>query len=198
MSDKPEGAKAGWQTLKTTHPLDAKHMKVRQDRVSVNGHETDFIYQEHPASVIIVPVTKDGRIVLIRQYRYAVDAWSLEVPAGLHDQGKQSLEETVRMELTQEIGATCDGLEHVGYFYSSPGASDETCHVFLATGVELTQEPEREPTETVETCPMPIADAYREARAGRVTVGPSALALFLCEERIRRRTTSASSDALQP
>jgi ADP-ribose pyrophosphatase len=186
MSDKPIGAAAGWETQTTTYPLDVPHMKVRQDHVRVNGHETDFRYQVHPASVFIVPVTRDGRIILVRQYRYAVDDWTLEVPAGIHDRTEQSLEDTARMELKQEIGATCETLEPIGQFYSSPAISNETCHVFLATGVELSSPPEREPTETLETHPVAIAEAYQEARAGHVTVGPSALALFLCEERVRQ------------
>ena len=162
-------------------------MKVRSDKVKVRGEtETTFTYQEHPPSVVIVPVTDDGRIVLIRQFRYTVDAWTLEVPAGkTDDTGDMPMEDVARKELKEEIGGTCRDLRHVGGFYSSPGVSTEECHVFLATGVEMNQAPEREPTETVETTPMSIAEAYDAARQGRVTTGPSALALFLCEQYVR-------------
>lgn len=184
-TEKPEGKNAGWERLGTDYPVESEHLKVRQDRVLVNGKETEFTYQEHPPSVIIVPVTHDGKIVLIRQYRYAVDAWSLEVPAGgTNDTGAMPLEDVARKELKEEVGGICETLEHVGQFFSSPAVSDETCHVYLARGVELSWEPELEETETVEVRPLPVADAYARLRAGEVRVGPSALALFLCEDRL--------------
>lgn len=163
-------------------------MRVRQDRVEVEGKgETIYAYAERAESVIIIPVTKDKEVVLVRQYRYPVDEWCLEVPAGgTHDTGNASLDDVVRKELKEEIGATDGRLEHVTFFYPSNSMSNEKCHVYLALDVELSQEPKTEETESIEMQIVPVAEALHLARTGQIKTGPCALALLLCEERLKQ------------
>ena len=101
------------------------------------------------------------------------------------DTGDMPREDVARKKLKEEIGGTCRDLRHVAHFYSSPAVRTEDCHVFLATGVEMNEPPQREPTETGETTPMTVAEACDALRQGRVTTGPSALALSLCEQYVR-------------
>ena len=66
-TDKP------WQTLDTTRLWESKWYNLRQDRVRIHtGNEVTYTYQEHPGAVFIVPVTPEGKIVLVRQYRHPV------------------------------------------------------------------------------------------------------------------------------
>jgi ADP-ribose pyrophosphatase len=187
-SDKPQGSKLGWRVLKTAYPFENEICKLRNDRIRVEGHgETSYAYLERADAIIVVPVTIDGRIVLLRQYRYPVDEWCWEVPAGgSHDTGDAPLEEVVRKEMKEEIGATCATLEYINFFYSSNSMSDEKCHVYLALGVELKQKPDSEATESLEMHPMPAAEAIKLARGGRVKTAPCALSLLLCEDALRR------------
>ncbi|MBV9128585.1 MAG: NUDIX hydrolase, partial [Verrucomicrobia bacterium] len=113
---KPEAARLGWRVLTTHYPHEGKVNKLRVDQLALprRAEPMQYSYLERAQSVIIVPVTARGEIVLIRQYRFAVDDYCLELPAGgLHDTGDASLEEVVRKELHEEIGATAGVVEYV-------------------------------------------------------------------------------------
>ena len=192
MSDdlhaKPTGARLGWRVLETQRPFQNRINRLRADRVSIPGRgEIQYSYLERGESVIIVPVTADGRMVLIRQYRYPVDAHCLELPAGCcRDTGGAALEEVARRELREEIGATAGRLENVTWFYSSSSISDEICHIFLALDVALDQETDREPGEHIEPLLLPVAEALALVRRGEMKTGTCALAILHCEERLRQ------------
>ena len=175
--------------LGTKRLFEGKTFNLRQDRVQIASAEPVFYeYEERAKAVIIVPVTSAGAIVLIRQYRYPVDAWCLETPAGgCHDTGSSPLEEVVRKELTEEIGATVETVEHVGRFYSSPSFSNEECHIYLAWNVELSGQDNSEQTEAIELVVVPAPEAMEAARNGGIITGPCALALLRCEQTLRSR-----------
>lgn len=184
---KPGATGLGWRVRERTVPFTGKVHRLRVDRIEVPDRgEFTYSYLERGQSVIIVPVLADGRVVLIRQYRYAVDARCIELPAGCgSDAGNISLEELCRKELREEIGATSERVEPVGWFYSSSSLSDEVCHVFLATGCVLAGPAETEPGENIERMVVPAAEALRLARSGEIKTGTCALALLLCEERLQ-------------
>lgn len=188
-SDKPHATEHGWHLLKTSYPVSTKWLKVRQDHVKLDGNgEIDFTYVESPGAVGIVPVTRNGEIVLIRQYRYTVDEVSMEIPAGgLHDADGDPLEDVARKELSQEVGAICDSLEYLGFFYTAIGQSSQAYHVFLAFDIELGEQQDLEPTERIEVHPTPAKEALRMARSGEIKDGTSALSILLCENALRER-----------
>ena len=95
---------------------------------------TEF-YRElvhHPGAVSVVPVLDDGRVVLVRQYRSAVDRQLLEIPAGKCDVPGEDRELTARRELEEEVGLQAGRLELLCGFLNSPGFCDEHSLVFLA------------------------------------------------------------------
>jgi ADP-ribose pyrophosphatase len=179
---KPTGREIGWERLDTHYPYGDPRFKVRQDQVRLpNGQEITYAYLDSGGGLWIVPITEEGQVILIRQYRYPSDRWLWEVPAGsLHDHDG-SLEALARHELAQEIGATCDELVYVDWFYGAVSVSDGVCHVMLARGVRLDRAPEREETEFIEIYPLPAGEALSLARSGEMRDGRSALALLLCE-----------------
>ena len=169
-----------WERLDSKYLWKSHWYNLRQDRLRTpKGREFTYTLVEHPGAVWIVPVTVEEQVALIRQYRYTVDDWCYEVPAGgLSDDSTP--EETARRELMEEIGGTAADLRCVGQFYTSNGISNEVAYVYLAIDVEL-GEASREPTELMEIRLVPAEEAVRMAREGKISDGPSALALLWCE-----------------
>ena len=189
-----------WETLSSRFLWKSRWYNLRQDLVRTQeGHEFTYTIVDHPGAVWVVPVTADGQVILIRHYRYTVDDWCYEVPAGglpsglstserLQQSPSSSLaqsEEMARRELLEEVGGRAADLRYVGQFYTTNGISNEIAYVYLATGVEL-GETDREPAELMEMCPVPLDEALRMAREGEISDGPSALALLWCESKLAK------------
>lgn len=95
--------------------------------------ERDVVH--HPGAVSVVPLRDDGRVVLVRQYRAAVDRDLLEIPAGKRDKADEPPEDTARRELVEEVGLEAERLELLAEFFNSPGFCDEHSYVFLGRGL---------------------------------------------------------------
>jgi ADP-ribose pyrophosphatase len=183
---KPVGRRSGWEHIETDYAYQSKTFRVRRDRLRLHDEEITYSYQERAEAVVVVAVDTGGQMILIRQYRYPVDEWCWEVPAGgLHDTGNRNLEEVVRKELQEEIGATSAEVEYINFFYPASSFSDEKDHVFLATDVVCEALPETEETESIEVHRKPVAEALAMLRRGEFKTGPCALAISLCEPRLR-------------
>jgi ADP-ribose pyrophosphatase len=89
----------------------------------------------HPGAVSVVPVI-DDQVVLVRQFRAALDAELLEIPAGKRDVPDEAPEITAHRELVEEIGYRAGSLERLAEFYNSPGFCDEHSFVFLGTDLD--------------------------------------------------------------
>ncbi len=157
--------------------------RIRQDEIEDNeGHTSIYNVIDKPSSVWILPVTKNREVVLIKNYRHTVEEWCWEIPAGNQEKGI-GLQETAEIELKEEVGGCAGKIEYIGEFYAAKGICNEVSHLFLATGVTLGT-PEHERTEVIQTHVTSIEDALRMARTNQFQCGPSALAFFLCEERL--------------
>ena len=136
-------------------------------------------------SVAALPVLDDGRIVLVRQYRYAVDALVWELPAGRRDPG-ETPDEGARRELEEEVGLRAGALEPLLVFWTTPGFCDEVMHLFRATG--LTKVPPRpEADERIEAATFTLDEAEAMVRRGEIREGKTLVALLL--EATRRPRT---------
>ncbi len=178
---KPVAKTLGWQVASSRLVFESERFNVREDEVAVpgRGKPLTFAYAERSTGVIIVPVTPEGEVVLIRQYRYPADAWCLETPAGsTGDTGDMPLEEVVRKELKEEIGATAERVERIGQFFGTPSYSTEVCVVFVAWNTRLEVRPEPEPTEKIKVELVSAAEAVRRAESGEIHTASTALGLI--------------------
>jgi ADP-ribose diphosphatase len=131
----------------------------------------------HRGSVAALPVHEDGRVVLVRQYRYAVDASVWELPAGRLDPG-ESVEEAARREMEEEVGLRPRRLEALAVFYTTPGFCDEVMHLFRATGLQsVTPRPEAD--ERIEAHAFTLEEAREMIRRGDVREGKTLVALLM-------------------
>ncbi|MGH9076718.1 MAG: NUDIX domain-containing protein [Acidimicrobiales bacterium] len=91
----------------------------------------------HPGAVVVVPLDSGRRVVMVRQYRAAIDAELLEVPAGKRDVHGEAPEVTAARELAEEVGLAAGRLDLLASFYNSPGFCDELTHLYLARDLEV-------------------------------------------------------------
>lgn len=96
--------------------------------------ERDIV--RHPGAVTVVPLSDDDHVLLVRQYRAAVDADMLEIPAGKRDVPGEATEVTAARELEEEVGRQAGRLELLGRFYNSPGFCDELSWSYLARDLQ--------------------------------------------------------------
>jgi ADP-ribose diphosphatase len=142
---------------------DVGFLQLTEEHVSAPGGEdlTRFVVR-HPGAVVVVPVDHPGdAALLVRQYRVAVDANLLEVPAGKRDVDGEPPEETARRELEEEIGRRPGRLVKLAEFYNSPGFCDEYTYL-CALDLEEVEGPRgvnaEEEAMTVERVPFDSVD----------------------------------------
>jgi ADP-ribose pyrophosphatase len=128
-------------------------------------------------SVAALPVYEDGRIVLVRQYRYAVDDHVWELPAGRLDPG-ETPNEAARRELEEEVGLRPRTLEPLLEFWTTPGFTDEVMHLFRATGLEPVP-PRPEDDENIEAGTFALDEARKMLSRGEIREGKTVVALLL-------------------
>jgi ADP-ribose pyrophosphatase len=105
--------------------FEGRVFRVEVDRVVMpNGRRVDMDVVRHPGSVVLLPTPSDREIVLIRQYRYAVDRWLWELPAGTLKEGEDPAAAAAR-ECEEEIGLVPGRIERLRSFYPTPGFCDE-------------------------------------------------------------------------
>lgn len=168
-----------FQTVRSRLAWSCPWYAVRQDEIILpNGEPGVYNTITKSDAVWIVPVTAAGEIVLLYQYRYTINDWCWEVPAGSVKVG-DSLEETAVVELREEVGGTAASLRYISQFYPANGICDEVGHIFLATGVTLGPTA-HEAAEVMTVHTRPITAVLEMARRGQISDGPSALALLLC------------------
>ena len=135
------------------------------DRVELeNGHETSREVVEHPGGVCVAALTEKNELLFVRQFRYPYGEVVLELPAGTLEKGSTPLENGKR-ELKEETGLVAQRWEKLGELVTTPGFSDETLHIYLATGLAQ-QETERDEDEFIELFTLPLEEAYQQAMRG--------------------------------
>lgn len=154
-----------------------KFLDLQIDRVELpNGRIADMEVVRHPGASAMVPITGDGNVLLVRQFRYAVGGWLLEVPAGKLDTGEEP-EVCARRELVEEVGVLAGELVPLGAIWASPGFTDEKIWLFLARSLEeARQSLDSDEVLTVES--LPFADAVRQVHRGEISDGKSVCALL--------------------
>ncbi len=144
--------------------------------------ERDIV--RHPGAVAALPLDGDD-VLLVRQYRPAIDTETLEIPAGLRDVEGEPPIETARRELIEEIGMSAAMLEPIGVVHNSVGFSDEAIHLFVATGLTsvervLTDSPEEVEMTVVR---MSIDEALAAVSEGVITDAKTIIALHVIDRR---------------
>ncbi len=151
-----------------------------------DGTEFERDVIEHPGAVGVLPLHDDGTVTLVRQYRAALGRDLLEVPAGLRDVEGEDDATTARRELVEEAGLAADRVELLATFHNSPGFSDESVAVYLATGLREVDDDRQgveEQAMTVER--ISLAEALDLVEAGEITDAKTVIGLGALDRRRR-------------
>jgi ADP-ribose pyrophosphatase len=148
-----------------------------------NSFQRDVVH--HPGAVVVVPVV-DMDVILVRQYRAAIDRILLELPAGKRDVADEPVELTAHRELEEEVGMRAASMEKVAEFYNSPGFCDEHSHLFLATDLTpcaTSFQGHEERHMTIERVPLDAVPGL--IASGELVDAKSIVGLLVARERLR-------------
>ena len=143
-----------------------------------DGATIEYGVLESGGFAAVLPVTDDGDVVLVRQWRQPLGAFTLELPSGGVD-GGEDLREAAERELLEEAGYRAEGLKHLVSIHTSTGRSTERCHLFRCRAVRDGGGPRPEPTEFLEIVELPFEEAVDLVHAGRITDAVTVLGLLL-------------------
>ncbi|MBD2439323.1 NUDIX hydrolase [Nostoc sp. FACHB-110] len=144
-----------------------------------NKSEGEWECIRHPGGALAVPVTAEGKLVLVRQYRFAVQGRILEFPAGTLERNEDP-QETVKREIQEETGYSAQKWRKLGEFFLAPGYSDEIIYAFLAQDLEkLETPPAQDEDEDIETVLMTPEELEKAILAGEPIDAKSITSFFL-------------------
>ncbi|EIT87278.1 NUDIX hydrolase [Fictibacillus macauensis ZFHKF-1] len=127
-------------TLSVSTIYNGKIIDVEVQDVSLpNGSTSKREIVKHPGAVAIIAVTKENKLLLVRQYRKALEKVIVEIPAGKLEKGEDPKESAVR-ELQEETGYESGSLRSIGSFYTSPGFADELIHLYVAEDLTFSKQ----------------------------------------------------------
>ena len=176
----------GWKRLRSERLMETPYFSLRSDmlRLPDGGIKDPYYVIERPDAAIIFPLTADGEVVLVSQYRPPLDMMELGLPAGLLEEGERP-EEAARRELSEETGYTGGEWELLGSVASSPSLKDNWAYLFLARRVAEITTPDPDEHELVEVVRVPVEALLNLVLSGKIVSSSGVATIMLALERLR-------------
>lgn len=189
MSAEKKSTPARWEklaekSLATTRVLELTSARYRHPH---RGTERDFVVVRAADWVNVLALTPAGELVLVRQFRFGIDTFSLEIPGGVMEGGEDPVEAGLR-ELREETGYTGARARLLGSTHPNPAIQSNRCHFVFVEDAVRTEELEWDADEEIEVTLRPAAEVLALARAGGITHALVLNALLLFEPHWRART----------
>lgn len=187
MSASPSGL-SRWEKLSHTSLLKTRILDLLSARFRhpVRQTERDFIVCDPPDWVNVIALTPDGHLVLVRQFRFGIDGFSLEIPGGVMEPGEDPIEAGLR-ELREETGYTGAPGTQLGSVHPNPAIQSNRCHFVFVEQAVRTADMEWDTDEEIEVTTLPVDEVFTLARSGGITHGLVLDALLLFEPIWRER-----------
>ena len=159
-----------WKTLSSEYLFNDLWFKVRKEKCETPcGKIVDPYYvYEFPTWVGALPVTKDGKIVMVRQYRHALGETMIEIPGGCVDDTDKNPEEAVARELLEETGYSFSSYEYLGRISPNPSTNTNVLHMFLAKEGELVASQKLDENEEIEVVLLSINELKQLLRENKI------------------------------
>jgi len=168
-----------WETLDSRVAYDCPGFDVVSQAVRLpGGVETDFDYLAEGESVVVLPFTPDGDVVVVEEWRQAVGRVNTALPAGGLEPDDDDRDAAARRELTEETGYEADAVEHLVGVEPANGFADAVFHYYVARGCTPTGEQSLDDDETIRVDTAAFDDLREAVRTGDLRDGRSALGVM--------------------
>lgn len=148
-----------------------------------DGNKATRELVKHPGAVAIIPITADGKLVLVEQYRKALDRTIVEIPAGKMEKGEVP-EVTAIRELEEETGYGAGKFTYIQSFATSPGFADEIIHLYLAEELyEIENVAQGDEDEFIDLLEVTIEEAEEMISSGQIFDAKTAFAVIFAKYR---------------
>ena len=152
-------------------------LKIYEDTVLANGHEAHWDYIHHDGAAAVLPVTDEGKILMVRQYRNALDRYTLEIPAGALDYPEEAKIECAYRELEEETGFKTEHLEYLLSINTTIAFCDEAIDVFVARNL-IPSKQHLDPDENIQVEEWELEDLLKLIYSGTITDGKTAASIL--------------------
>lgn len=160
-----------------------KIVNIRNDQVEVNNSTRLREVVEHPGGVCILAINKNNEVMVVEQYRYGIEQFLLELPAGKKEPNDDPLI-TAQRELLEETGITASNWEYFGVFYPSPAYLSEVIHLYVATELQFST-PNLDDGEYLDAYFLPLETLKQKIMSNEITDGKT-IALILRYDGLNR------------
>jgi 8-oxo-dGTP pyrophosphatase MutT (NUDIX family) len=159
-----------WRRLAARRLAECRVFDVDRVRYAPPDGSTprDFFIVEAPDWINVIPITPDGHVVFVRQFRFGIDAITLEIPGGMCDPGEDP-RTAARRELREETGYDGGELVDLGWVHPNPAVQTNRCHTFLAKDARRVGAPQPDGDEAFEILTVPLQDVPGLIRDGSIT-----------------------------
>ena len=158
-----------WKVLQSTYLHKEPWFTVRKEICELpNGkvHSSYFVL-EYPSWVTVFPITRDGKVLMVKQYRHGLGVISIELPGGVVDVGETPLQ-AARREVMEETGYAFDNFEFMGKVSANPATSNNWMHMYLARDGQKVSEQNLDETEDVEVMEKTIEELKSYLRKNEI------------------------------
>ena len=166
-------------SLESERVYDGKLLHINCDTVRLpDGRQAFREYVVHPGAVMVIPLFDDGRVLMESQYRYPIDAVTLEVPAGKLDAPDEDPLVCAERELSEETGYTAEHITKLTTIATTVGFSNEKIHLYVAEGLTPGKQHTDE-DEFINVVKVPLAEAVAMATDGRIVDAKSVISILM-------------------
>ena len=148
------------------------------------GDARGFCVLTAPDWINIIPLTDDDRVVMVRQFRFGVEGFTLEIPGGMCDPGEEPAA-AARRELLEESGYDSDDISPLGWLHPNPAIQSNRCHTFLARAARKVGEPSPDPNEMFEITDVALENVPALIADGTISHSLVVGAFYLFDNRRR-------------
>lgn len=169
-----------WKCLNSKYLINSKWLKVRKDEVELpNGLiMDDYFVIEKKNVALIVAMDKEERVILKKEYRYAIDKELIELPGGTCENESDNPLDVAKRELLEETGYKSDNWGFLGMLYDYPTKDTNTVSVYVAKNIYKVAEQELDISEEIIFDFVPIKEAVRMCLENEIQVNGSVAALL--------------------